>query len=683
MKFLLNYLMLPRIQSDFEHQYLTRMNRVAAMFFVAHVPVMVLLAWLNDTGPVLALSLTTATLAGPLLAWKTLKSLRNVSTVMGIASMLMGGLLVHFGQGPVQIEMHFYFFVLLALLAVFANPMVICAAAVTVALHHAVLWYFLPSSVFNYDAPFWVVAVHAAFVVLESVAACFIARSFFDNVIGLEKIVAARTEELEGRNQDMRMLLDAVGQGFFTIDTEGNMSDERSAAVATLLGTTADDRSFVEVLRRFDPKAADWLALGLEDVVADLMPIEVTLDQLPSRCVANGRNLSFEYSPVLEDGIAKALAVVVSDITAEVQREELEAENREMMNMIDRISKDKAGFLEFFREAEQLVECLRNEDRDDLALVKRRVHTLKGNAGIFGLVRLANASHVIEDYIAEHDALPPGPTWTEFFGCWASVRGNLRRITSETGDSVTLTNAQYRRLLDDILQGESRDELATRVAGWKLEPTSVRLKRIADQARALSVRLGKGDITVRQKPANLRLDSETWSPYWSAFVHIIRNAVDHGLESPEDRRLAGKSEAGNLELSTELTDETFTIRVKDDGRGVDWEKVKQTAEKFNLPTETQDDLIAALFHEGLTTASTVTETSGRGVGMSAIRRECEQLGGQITLETETGSGTTLAFSFPVTAMAPQVVQKLEQNGVSNPAAVVTDNSRRTVEGKDA
>ncbi|EMB17797.1 multi-sensor signal transduction histidine kinase, partial [Rhodopirellula europaea 6C] len=220
----LQYLKLPHVTSEFEETYLERMNKIAACFFILHLPVFVAIAYLNDTGPLMAFVLTSAVLFGPLLAMKTWSSKRAISTVMGIAAMFMGGLLVHFGQGPVQIEMHFYFFVLIALLAVFANPMVIVAAAVTAALHHALLWMLLPSSIFNYEAPFWVVAIHAAFVVLESIAACFIARSFFDNVIGLEKKVAQRTAEVEARNNDMRMILNSVKQGFFTITNTGVIS---------------------------------------------------------------------------------------------------------------------------------------------------------------------------------------------------------------------------------------------------------------------------------------------------------------------------------------------------------------------------------------------------------------------------------------------------------------------------
>jgi two-component system, chemotaxis family, sensor kinase CheA len=195
-KALLKYIVLPAHMSDFERDYLKRVNRVALWFFIAHLPVFVLLAVYNHTNPNMAVALTSLVLLGPILAVRYLNSLRTVSVIMGITAMFMGGLLVHFGQGPVQIEMHFYFFVLLALLAVFANPMVIIAAAATVALHHLALWFLLPASVFNYEAPVWVVAVHALFVILEAVGACFIARGFFDNVVELDQHVQERTQSL-------------------------------------------------------------------------------------------------------------------------------------------------------------------------------------------------------------------------------------------------------------------------------------------------------------------------------------------------------------------------------------------------------------------------------------------------------------------------------------------------------
>jgi hypothetical protein len=201
---------LPATITDFERKHVQRVNRIALWFFAAHIPVLALIAFFNHTRPELAAAFTAAILIGPLLAHKTLDNPRHVAVIYGVTAMCMGGLLVHFGQGPVQIEMHFYFFALIAMLAVYGNPAVIYVSAVTVALHHLMMWIWLQRSVFNYDASVWVVAVHAAFVVLETVAVAAIARSFYDNVIHLETIVDTRTKEkqtLETEQQAAAMLV--------------------------------------------------------------------------------------------------------------------------------------------------------------------------------------------------------------------------------------------------------------------------------------------------------------------------------------------------------------------------------------------------------------------------------------------------------------------------------------------
>src|SRR5262249_11878050 len=131
---------LPRTITEFERAHVKRINRIALWFFAGHIPAFTLIAYLNHTNPLYAVILTSAVLLGPLIAFWTLENPRHVAMVMGVTAMGMGGLLVHFGQGPVQIEMHFYFFSLIAMLAVYGNPAVIYAAAVTVALHHLFVW---------------------------------------------------------------------------------------------------------------------------------------------------------------------------------------------------------------------------------------------------------------------------------------------------------------------------------------------------------------------------------------------------------------------------------------------------------------------------------------------------------------------------------------------------------------
>lgn len=99
--------MLPKEVSPFEEEYLKRINTIAQWFFAAHLPVFTLVAWANDTGPLMALALTALALVPVFLSSRVLDSPRAVSITMGFSAMMMGGLLVHFGQGPVQIEMHF------------------------------------------------------------------------------------------------------------------------------------------------------------------------------------------------------------------------------------------------------------------------------------------------------------------------------------------------------------------------------------------------------------------------------------------------------------------------------------------------------------------------------------------------------------------------------------------------
>ncbi len=206
----MNYLVLPSEVSDFEQRYLQRVNRLALIAMLAHLPLFVAVSWINGMGVYSAIGLTSLALAGPILAAKFGFSERSKSIVAGVCLMFLGGLLVHFGQGPAQTEMHFYFFAALATLAVFANPMVIIVAAATAAIHHIILWYFLPTSLLNYEAPFWIILVHALFVILESAVVCIIARSFFDNVIGMERIVIDRTQEIQRQAKETRELLNEM-----------------------------------------------------------------------------------------------------------------------------------------------------------------------------------------------------------------------------------------------------------------------------------------------------------------------------------------------------------------------------------------------------------------------------------------------------------------------------------------
>ena len=649
MKALLDYLILPDEITAFERQYLQRLNRVGVTFFALHIPAMTLIAWGNHTRPGLAAVLATVVVGGPAIALETIDNPRRVSTVLGVAAMFMGGLLVHFGQGHLQIEMHFYFFALLAMCAVFGNPMVILAAAVTVALHHLVVWLALPRSVFNYDAAWWVVGVHAAFVVLESVAATFIARSFFDNVIGLDRIVQARTAALDAKNHDMRLLLDNMEQGFLTIDEGGAFANERSAAVDGWFGPPGEATSWVDYLARVSPEFAARTALGWTEVVEDFLPIELTLDQMPSQLVIGETHLHVEYRPIGGQVSNRRFLVVLSDVTTELRRERAEMQARESMAIFERIIADRGGFESFFEEATGLVDALIERTATDAAVVKRVIHTLKGNAALYGLPSVALICHALEDLIEEGNTLPTRKDYEPLASRWTDLVQSVHALLGQRTGAVELDDAQYQALESAARGNEPASTLLRRVQEIRLEPMSRKLDHFAAQARRLANRLEKGDIKVVVDHGGVRLDARRWAPFWGAFIHPLRNALGHGIETSEERVLAGKPAEATLTLRTALVQGSIVVEISDDGRGIDWAAIAAQARSRGIPAATTADLQRALFVGGVSTADTVSDISGRGVGMGALLEGILQLGGDLTIDTVPGRGTTLRMTFPQSA----------------------------------
>src|SRR6201999_4452173 len=135
-------------------------------------------------------------------------------------------------------------------------------------------------------------------------------------------------------------------------------------------------------------------------------------------------------------------------------------------------------------------------------------------------------------------------------------------------------------------------------------------------------------------------------------THIIRNSVDHGIETPADRAAAGKSEEGTIRLAAEHRGGRIVIEIKDDGAGVNPERVLKKARERGLvsadATLTEDEITNLIFLPGFSTAEAVSDISGRGVGMDVVKRNIQDIGGRISLKSERGRGMTLQLALPLT-----------------------------------
>jgi len=144
-------------------------------------------------------------------------------------------------------------------------------------------------------------------------------------------------------------------------------------------------------------------------------------------------------------------------------------------------------------------------------------------------------------------------------------------------------------------------------------------------------------------------------------LHVLRNAADHGLEDPTGRQAAGKPDQGTIRLRALRQGENVIVEVTDDGRGIDVDRVRQTAAKRGIAAsatlaEASDaDVLELIFAPGFSTATDVTGVSGRGVGMDAVRTAVERLGGQVGVESCPGRGTTIRFILPFALMITRVI----------------------------
>jgi two-component system, chemotaxis family, sensor kinase CheA len=171
------------------------------------------------------------------------------------------------------------------------------------------------------------------------------------------------------------------------------------------------------------------------------------------------------------------------------------------------------------------------------------------------------------------------------------------------------------------------------------------LDRVPIIVRGLTRSTGK-DARLQMTTGTAELDKAVAERIFPAIVHLVRNAVDHALESPAERRKAGKPEVGEISVScVERSDNQLELTITDDGRGIDAEAV---ARRASAPVPASDDaLLALLVRPGLSTKSQVTTTSGRGVGMDVVRRIVDELGGELTMTTVAGQGTTFSVRIPL------------------------------------
>ena len=376
------------------------------------------------------------------------------------------------------------------------------------------------------------------------------------------------------------------------------------------------------------------------------------------------------------------------------------------------VQKFAALFPKRVKKIEDLCSLIQEGEKEAFSELLREVHTLKGESRVLKLAELSEFFHQLEDFLKlcqkEH-CLPPKEVWRESLGEISrflehflkeeTYKVDWEKLLKEMDASkVQVGEKEEKKLWRfgwertsipwEVLEGLSRtiDELeqwVRRIRKWSrmkekegreeslphlleelegvldrlfqfrsevfLTPFSEVLAFIREVVEELSERLGK-QVELKVQGAEVKLDKNVLEKLIEPLLHLVQNAIDHGIESPQERRLKGKKEVGTLSLQLRMKERFVEICFSDDGQGIDWEAVKEKAIREGRISPEQEvseeELKQLLFSRGFSTREEVSLVSGRGLGLDVVQHTVESLGGSFSLFSKKGQGTTFVLKIP-------------------------------------
>lgn len=489
---------------------------------------------------------------------------------------------------------------------------------------------------------------------------------------------------LEAKSADIRAMLQYIPQGILTIVQGGKVHNEYSAYLKTIFETEdIGGRSLMDLVFSGTPCGADALSqieTALDACVGEdgmnfefnehLLVTEIE-KKMPGGQV---KVLDLNWSPITDEhGIITRLMLCVRDVT-ELKALAVEAGQQkrelEIIGQILAINQEK--FHEFIESAEKLIaenEHLLKEaqskqsdatDPQTIAHLFRNMHTIKGNARTFGLLHMTNLVHEVEQ---TYDELRQNPQ-----ACWnlAQLLGQLVHVKVAIEEYAKINEVKLGRKgpgrrggvekflmvqkdhiqqTIDLLETVDTSSSASAIDVVRRVHDSLQLigtqniqgilAGVLDSLPSLAKELGKPAPYISIQDNGIVIRNQIADLTRNVFMHLYRNAMDHGIEPASQRIAEGKSPAGHISLELCVRGRFFQLKLRDDGRGLAVDLLKQKAVEKGLigahQNLTPEQIAQLVFASGFSTSEKVTEVSGRGVGMDAVKAFVEREGGTIEL----------------------------------------------------
>jgi len=495
----------------------------------------------------------------------------------------------------------------------------------------------------------------------------------------LELRVAERTSQLRQKTNDIQAMLENMPQGVLTVLPGGVIHPEYSAYMETIFdtkdiaGKTLMDLVFTNTSLGSDALSTVEVAVG-SVIGEDSMNYEFNSHLLVTefdKTMPNGdvKSLELSWSPITDDNdTVEKLMLCVRDVT-ELKRlaSEAGAQKRELeiIGEILGVSQEKFGeFIDsakkFVAENKEILEKTPHKDMDAVGLLFRNMHTIKGNARTYGLLNMTNTVHETEQ-VYDELRKDPEKVWEQesMLAQLAEVdalldeyhkindvklgrKGPGRRGSVEK--FLMVEKDQVARALELIKAAKAADAQAMVNALHEVDQTLSLigtekidhvLAGILESMPSLAKELGKEPPKISIEDHGIVIRTQIVGLLKNVFTHVFRNSMDHGLETADVREAAGKSAAGHIRLNLSIKDGRLQFKLGDDGRGLAVAKIRQKAiDNGLIPADGNtppEEIAQLIFASGFSTAEKVTEVSGRGVGMDAVKGFLQREGGDVAI----------------------------------------------------
>lgn len=479
-------------------------------------------------------------------------------------------------------------------------------------------------------------------------------------------------EELMVARRETQEIMETVNTGLFLLDKDLNIGQQHSKALTKIMGSEQlAGQNFASVLRgRISDKDLSTTRQFIEQLynprvkerlVDSLNPLnKVMLHDTSNDQNASNRFLDFKFSRVYEDKDIARILVNVNDVSDAVyleQRLEKErAQNDMQIEMLTTILNVNPVMInEFIGNTQSRIDKMNNilknpgssqyELESKLNAIYREMHSLKGEASALKLHSFTKIASEAEDKLA---ALQNK----------GKLAGNdFLALTVHLDELLTLSNTII-KLGARINQNAAPQKTAHDGSGFDIAsapktPLAVQaLTYYQDFAKQIAARQNK-QVELQSKTLNKVVIPESLSPVVKEItIQLLRNAIVHGIETPNERIAAGKPEVGQIDVEVKKEDNQVTVTLQDDGRGIDYDNIRSRLVQLGkFTTEAaqkleRNELLSQLFSSGFSTKEGSDEDGGRGVGLDIIKAHVQELGGKLNVNSELGRMTRFIITLP-------------------------------------